>query len=65
MVDLGADLCVAFANPCKKQARSCPKSPHPSHGTMDCASKALWAGIPTDLVYSLELLEIVEGKTPA
>lgn len=47
MVAAGADLCLAFAAPCVKPACRIRK-PHPSHGTADCADKALAAGIPID-----------------
>jgi YspA, cpYpsA-related SLOG family len=46
MVDLGADVCLAFINPCTK--RDCPQpQPHGSHGTTMCAALAETAGIET------------------
>lgn len=45
MVDLGADICLAFINPCRKP--SCAgKEPHDSHGVTDCVSRAERARIP-------------------
>ena len=45
MVDLGADICLAFLGSCSssgcKQTR-----PHTSHGTTDCANYAESKGIP-------------------
>lgn len=44
MVDLGADICLAFLMPCEKAA--CTKSkPHDSHGTTHCLERAAAAGI--------------------
>ncbi|MGW2740670.1 SLOG family protein [Streptomyces sp. NPDC001288] len=46
MVDAGADICLAFVDPCAKP--NCPKpKPHGSHGTSHCADLAEAAGIPT------------------
>lgn len=45
MVDLGADICLAFVMPCLK----CPQPqypPHDSHGTADCMARTRRAGIP-------------------
>ncbi|TDD97595.1 SLOG family protein [Actinomadura rubrisoli] len=45
MVDAGADLCLAFINPCSK--RGCPDpQPHGSHGASHTADLAEKAGIP-------------------
>lgn len=44
MVQLGADVCLAFIGPCRK--RSCTRpQPHGSHGASDCADMAKAAGI--------------------
>lgn len=43
MVDVGADICLAFLMPCKKSG--CRKPPHDSHGTADCVKRARAAGI--------------------
>lgn len=44
MVDLGADVCLAFVNPCTK--RGCPDAqPHGSHGASHTAELAEKAGI--------------------
>jgi hypothetical protein len=48
MVRLGADVCLAFIRPCKKQG--CPdsaKGPHDSHGASMTVKLAEAAGIPT------------------
>jgi len=45
MVDLGADVCLAFVMPCRKCPQP-PYSPHDSHGTADCMARAREAGIP-------------------
>jgi YspA, cpYpsA-related SLOG family len=39
------DACVAGLMPCIKANCPVPR-PHPTHGTMDCAGRALLAGIP-------------------
>lgn len=45
MVDLGADVCLAFINPCRM--RTCRNKPeHGSHGASRCAEMAEAAGIP-------------------
>lgn len=44
MVDLGADVCLAFMRPCTKPTCRMPK-PHWSHGTVHCAKRARAAGI--------------------
>jgi YspA, cpYpsA-related SLOG family len=44
MVDAGADICLAFINPCTSEKCRHPK-PHGSHGTVDTIRKAHWAGI--------------------
>lgn len=44
MVDAGADVCLAFINPCTSTTCTAPK-PHGSHGTVDCMKKAHWGGI--------------------
>lgn len=46
MVDLGADLCLAWIAPCTKQSCRKPK-PHGSHGASHTADLAEKAGIPT------------------
>lgn len=46
MVNLGADLCLAFTGPCTRPRCHFPK-PHPSHGASHCARLAEAAGIPT------------------
>ena len=43
MVNLGADVCLAFADVCRKP--NCRRKPHPSHGVWDCANRAKAAGI--------------------
>lgn len=45
MVALGADICLAFMNPCVRPRCSDPQ-PHPSHGTHDCMIKAKAEDIP-------------------
>lgn len=45
MVNLGAELCVAFLLPCSQPTCKRP-DPHGSHGTTDCIEKATEAGIP-------------------
>lgn len=46
MVNLGADLALAFIAPCSKP--NCPRpQPHGSHGATHCADLAEKAGIPT------------------
>lgn len=45
LVNLGADLCAAFAMPCADARCSEPK-PHLTHGTRDCARKVREAEIP-------------------
>lgn len=45
MVDLGADICLAFLNPCTKPGCSRPR-PHDSHGGSMTADLAEQAGIP-------------------
>jgi hypothetical protein len=44
MVDAGADVCLAFINPCTKEECQAPK-PHGSHGTVDTIRKASQLGI--------------------
>lgn len=51
MVNLGAEICLAFAMPCQKPVGrgpgKCPQAvPHDSHGTTHCAKKAKSHGIP-------------------
>lgn len=46
MVDLGADLCLAFIAPCDQPGCRRPK-PHGSHGATECAAMAKAAGIET------------------
>jgi YspA, cpYpsA-related SLOG family len=46
MVDLGADLCLAFLTPCVKDGCPEPK-PHDSHGASHCAGLAERSGIHT------------------
>jgi hypothetical protein len=45
MVSAGAQLVMAWANPCRKNGRWCPPGEHPSHGTADCVKRARAAGI--------------------
>lgn len=45
MVDLGADICLAFIGPCTS-LRCNRKDKHGSHGTTDTAKRAEKAGIP-------------------
>lgn len=46
MTAMGADVCLAFFMPCA--SLTCPRpEPHWSHGTYDCAQKAVKAGIRT------------------
>lgn len=46
MVDAGADVCLAFINPCRM--RTCRSKPeHGSHGASHCADLAEKAGIST------------------
>jgi hypothetical protein len=44
MVELGADVCIAFVLPCKKEGCRI-KAVHDSHGTADCIKRAKKAGI--------------------
>lgn len=45
MIDLGADIALAFIGPCENPR--CPRTrPHPSHGAAGCAGLAKAAGIP-------------------
>src|SRR5262245_56936980 len=44
MVDAGADVCLAFINPCIKEDCGAPK-PHGSHGAIDTVRKAHAMGI--------------------
>jgi hypothetical protein len=46
MVQLGADVCLAFVAPCANPKCRKPK-PHDSHGATHCADLAEKAGIPT------------------
>lgn len=45
MVNLGADICLAFIGPCTSSRCRRP-GPHPSHGASGCADLAEQAGIP-------------------
>ena len=45
MVNLGADICLAFIGPCTSTRCRRP-APHPSHGASGCADLAERAGIP-------------------
>jgi YspA, cpYpsA-related SLOG family len=47
MVDLGADVCLAFIGPCTKGECHTP-GPHGSHGATHCADLAEKAGIPVE-----------------
>lgn len=51
MVDLGADCCLAFINPCEKEKCRRPR-PHGTHGTVQCADLAEAEGIRTERVGS-------------
>ena len=58
MVDLGADICLAFLMPCTKKL--CKKSGlHYTHGTWDCVTRAQKAGIPVREVYHKDLHLVV------
>ncbi len=46
MVELGADVCLAFVNPCERERCMRPK-PHGTHGTTQCADLAEAEGIRT------------------
>lgn len=49
MVELGADVCLAFYQPCS--SRKCKRTDeHGSHGTDHCARTAKRAGIPVEWV---------------
>lgn len=51
MVDLGADICLAFMMPCSKP--SCRQQGfHPSHGTFHCASLAAGDFITTEHIWT-------------
>ncbi len=50
MVDLGADICVAFIMPCCKPEHA-DQPPHASHGTDHCKNLARRAGITVLEVY--------------
>ncbi len=50
MVNLGADICVAFLMPCRKPEHA-DQAPHPSHGTDHCKNLAKQAGITVLEVY--------------
>lgn len=45
MVNLGADIALAFIGPCTSSRCRKPR-PHPSHGASGCADMAERAGIP-------------------
>lgn len=47
MVDLGADVCLAFINPCEREKCRRPR-PHGTHGTVQCAELAEAEGIRTE-----------------
>jgi hypothetical protein len=51
MVDLGADVCIAFLMVCEK-AECRHKDPHWTHGTNHCMTAARKAGIPVVEVYA-------------
>lgn len=54
MVNLGADLCLAFIAPCIKHG--CPEPAlHGSHGARDCGDKATEAGIDVRPYFTPEL----------
>jgi hypothetical protein len=40
MVDLGADICLAFPTICRGTKNNCPPEKHYSHGTWDCMKYA-------------------------
>lgn len=44
MVELGADVCMAFINPCESEKCRRPR-PHGTHGTVQCAELAEAEGI--------------------
>jgi hypothetical protein len=45
MVDLGADVCLAFINPCEKETCRKEPKPHGTHGTTDCIERCEAEGI--------------------
>ena len=44
MVDAGADVCLAFVNPCESEKCRRPR-PHGTHGTTDCINRCEAEGI--------------------
>jgi hypothetical protein len=48
MVDLGADVCLAFPTICVGYKSTCSPDPHYSHGTFDCMSYAAKKLIPVE-----------------
>lgn len=61
MVNLGADLCLAFLRPCSK--KGCTKEMlHPSHGASHCLTGAMKAGIE-HRPFGMEVAEW-RGMTP-
>ncbi|MEO3922676.1 DUF2493 domain-containing protein [Micromonosporaceae bacterium B7E4] len=44
MVELGADVCLAFQNPCESEKCRRPR-PHGTHGTADCIERCEAEGI--------------------
>ncbi len=53
MVNAGADICLAFVNPCTKESHR-DQPPHGSHGTVDCIKKAHDFGIPVRIFTEVE-----------
>jgi len=49
MVELGADVCLAFINPCEKEKCRRPR-PHGTHGAEHCADLAEAEGIHTERI---------------
>lgn len=48
MVDLGANVCLAFPTICPGDKHNCPRQQHYSHGTSHCMSAARRSGIPVE-----------------
>lgn len=50
MVSLGADICLAFINPCRKETCNIRRV-HGSHGASNCSRLARTAGIQTQIFH--------------